>query len=81
MSEYLATRYIVQKYRALTFFALFCFNFPIETACAKENSDFKILLIVDKPPAHPPSLNDLYDYVEVDFPSCQLDSPDAADGQ
>jgi hypothetical protein len=23
----------------------------------------------------------LYDYVEVDFPSCQLDSPDAADGQ
>jgi hypothetical protein len=50
----------------LTLLALFIFNFPIETACAKENLNFKIIL-VEKPPAHPPNLNDLYNNVEVVF--------------
>ena len=35
--------------------------------CAKENIDFKILLLLDNAPAHPPNLDDLHDNIKVVF--------------
>ncbi|XP_042230534.1 tigger transposable element-derived protein 1-like [Homarus americanus] len=35
--------------------------------CAKENLKFKILLVIDNAPAHPPNIDDLHDNVKVIF--------------